>query len=72
MRKIIDDTFVQAAQEVAALVARKPDAVIGVTAVDVPEDGYFVKGEYDIPPDAGTIRVKITDLLAESLEVEVK
>ena len=37
MRKIIDDTFVQAAQEVAALVARKPDAVIGVTAVDVPE-----------------------------------
>lgn len=47
-------------------------AVFTPTAVDVPEDGDFVKGEYDIPPDAGTIRVKITDLLSESLEVEVK
>ena len=47
-------------------------AVFTPTAVDVPEDGHFVKGEYDIPPDAGTIRVKITDLLSESLEVEVK
>lgn len=47
-------------------------AVFTPTAVDVPEEGDFVKGEYDIPPDAGTIRVKITDLLSESLEVEVK
>ena len=47
-------------------------AVFTPSVVDVPEDGDFVKGEYDIPPDAGTIRVKITDLLAESLEVEVK
>ena len=31
----------------------------------------FVAGIYDIPEDAGTIKVKITDLLSESLEVEV-
>lgn len=47
-------------------------AVFTPTVVDVPEDNAFVKGEYDIPKDAGTIRVKITDLLAESIEVEVK
>ena len=32
----------------------------------------IVRGIYDIPEDAGTIRVKITDLLAESLEMEVE
>ena len=31
----------------------------------------FVTGIYDIPEDAGTIKVKITDLLSESLEMEV-
>lgn len=47
-------------------------AVFTPTVVDVPQDGEFVKGEYEIPTDAGTIRVKITDLLAESLEMEVE
>ena len=47
-------------------------AVFTPTVVDVPEDGAFVKGVYDVPADAGTIRVKITDLLSESLEQEVK
>ena len=46
-------------------------AVFTPTVVDVPEDGEFVKGEYAIPEGAGTIRVKITDLLGESLETEV-
>ena len=32
----------------------------------------IVSGIYDIPEDAGTIRVKITDLLSESLEMEVE
>ena len=41
------------------------------SVVDVPEDNAFVKGEYAIPDGAGTIRVKITDLLAESFEMEV-
>ena len=42
------------------------------SVVDVPADNAFVKGEYAIPDGAGTIRVKITDLLAESFEMEVK
>ena len=36
MRQIIDDTFAKAAAQVAALVERKPDAVIGVAEVDMP------------------------------------
>ena len=47
-------------------------AVFTPTLVDVPQDDEFVKGEYAIPADAGTIRVKITDRLAESLEMEVE
>jgi site-specific DNA-methyltransferase (adenine-specific)/adenine-specific DNA-methyltransferase len=46
-------------------------AVLQPTVVDVPEDGKLVAGSYDIPPDAGTIRVKITDVLSESWEGEV-
>lgn len=42
------------------------------TLTDIPEKNEFVKGEYDIPDGAGTIRVKITDLLSESLEMEVE
>lgn len=47
-------------------------AVLSPTVIDIPEKNELVKGEYTIPADAGTIRVKITDLLSESLEVEVK
>ena len=36
MRQIIDDTFAKAAAQVAALVERKPDAVIGIAEVDMP------------------------------------
>lgn len=35
---------------------------------DIPEKNEMVKGEYKIPEDAGTIHVKITDLLSESWE----
>jgi len=42
------------------------------TLVDVPGKKELVKGVYDIPEDAGTIRIKITDLLSESLEVNVQ
>ena len=31
--------------------------------MDVPDKKDIVKGIYDIPEDAGTIKVKITDLL---------
>lgn len=48
------------------------DGVVMQPAVtDIPDKKSFVKGVYDIPDDAGTIKVKITDLLSESLEVEV-
>lgn len=47
-------------------------SVFTPTVTDIPEKDEFVKGEYDIPDGAGTIRVKITDLLSESLEQEVK
>jgi DNA modification methylase len=40
--------------------------------VDVPEGNNLVKGVYQIPANAGTIRVKITDLLSESIEITVK
>lgn len=49
------------------------DGVVMQPAVtDVPDKKEIVNGIYDIPEDAGTIRVKITDLLAESLEMEVE
>lgn len=38
------------------------------TIVDIPEKDEFVQGEYAIPDDAGTIKIKITDLLSESYE----
>lgn len=46
-------------------------AVLTPTTVDIPEKDELVDGTYPVPKDAGTIRVKITDLLSESLEIEV-
>jgi len=46
-------------------------AVLQPAIVDIPEKNEFVAGTYPMPTDAGTIRVKITDLLSESLEIEV-
>jgi site-specific DNA-methyltransferase (adenine-specific)/adenine-specific DNA-methyltransferase len=43
-------------------------AVLQPAIVDIPEKNEFVKGAYKVPQDAGTIRVKITDLLSESWE----
>jgi hypothetical protein len=40
--------------------------------VDVPSGNALVGGVYPIPADAGRIRVKITDLLSESLETTVQ
>lgn len=47
-------------------------AVMQPRTIDIPEKNELVKGVYDIPEDTGTIKVKITDLLSESLEVEVR
>jgi adenine-specific DNA-methyltransferase len=45
--------------------------VLEPTIVDIPDNTELVKGTYEIPNDAGTIRIKITDLLSESLEVSI-
>jgi adenine-specific DNA-methyltransferase len=42
--------------------------VLQPAVVDIPAKNDLVKGAYTVPEDAGTIRVKITDLLSESWE----
>lgn len=46
-------------------------AVLQPAVVDLPGRDDLVKGTYKVPGDAGTIRVKITDLLSESWEGSV-
>ena len=46
--------------------------VMQPSVTDVPGKDDLVVGVYDIPEECGTIKVKITDLLSESLEVEVR
>ena len=43
-------------------------AVLQPAVVDIPGKNELVQGAYKVPHDAGTIRVKITDLLSESWE----
>ncbi|MBK24686.1 MAG: site-specific DNA-methyltransferase [Halobacteriovorax sp.] len=45
--------------------------ILSPSTVDIPGKKDLVTGEYEIPGDSGTIRVKITDILSESLEIEV-
>lgn len=45
--------------------------VLRPTVSDIPDKDELVKGIYTIPADAKRIRIKITDLLSESLELEV-
>lgn len=47
-------------------------AVMEPSVTDVPDKNELVEGIYDIPKNAGTVKVKITDLLSESLEVKVR
>ena len=47
-------------------------AVLEPAVIDIPEKNGLVAGVYDVPADAGRIKVKITDVLSESLEVEVE
>jgi site-specific DNA-methyltransferase (adenine-specific)/adenine-specific DNA-methyltransferase len=47
-------------------------AVLSPAVIDIPDRDELVKGKYEIPETAGTIRVKITDLLSDSLEIEVE
>lgn len=45
--------------------------VLQPSVTDIPGKKEMVGGVYDIPKNAGTIKVKITELLSESLEMEV-
>lgn len=47
-------------------------AVLQPAVLDIPSKNEMVKGAYTVPQDAGTIRVKITDLLSESWEGSVR
>lgn len=44
--------------------------VIEPSIIDMPDKKELVKGEYEIPKDAGVIKVKITDVLSETCEWE--
>ncbi|ABI60749.1 site-specific DNA-methyltransferase [Nitrosomonas eutropha] len=46
-------------------------AVLQPAVLDIPSKNDLVKGAYTVPQDAGTIYVKITDLLSESWEGSV-
>lgn len=46
--------------------------VMQPAVVDVPGQGDLASGRYPVPEDAGTIRVRITDVLSESWEGEVQ
>ncbi|WLA75043.1 site-specific DNA-methyltransferase [Bradyrhizobium diazoefficiens] len=46
-------------------------AVLQPVVMDIPSKDELVRGAYKVPADAGTIRVKITDLLSESWEGSV-
>ncbi len=46
-------------------------AVITEPEVDIPDKKSLVQGRYKVPQGASNIRVKITDLLSESLEMDV-
>lgn len=47
-------------------------SVFTPTLVDIPSKNEVVKGVYPIPADTSTIRIKITDLLSESIEITIK
>lgn len=47
-------------------------AVMEAAEIDIPEKSNLVKGEYEIPQNAKNIKIKITDLLSETFEMEIK
>lgn len=47
-------------------------AVMEPKEIDIVEKNELVKGEYDIPENATNIKIKITDLLSETYEKEIK
>lgn len=76
MQKLsLDDESVEDWRELteSVMIDWNYDGVVLEPAVtDIPSKNELVKGIYDVPDTAGTIRVKITDLLSESIEIEVE
>jgi hypothetical protein len=46
--------------------------VLKPSVIDIPDKNDYVKGKYTVPSKYGKIKIKITDLLSESLELEVE
>jgi len=46
--------------------------ILNPQIIDIPEKNKLVDGSYKIPSKHGRIKIKITDLLSESLEIEVE
>jgi hypothetical protein len=46
--------------------------VLKPSDIDIPDKNVYVKGKYTVPSKYGKIKIKITDLLSESLELEVE
>lgn len=46
-------------------------AIMEPTLIDIPEKADMVKGEYVIPEGTKNIKIKITDLLSETFEMEI-
>ena len=46
-------------------------AVMEASEIDIAEKNDMVKGEYEIPNGAKNIKIKITDLLSETFEMEI-
>jgi DNA modification methylase len=46
--------------------------VLKPSVIDIPDKNVYVKGKYTVPSKYGKIKIKITDLLSESLELEVE
>ena len=46
--------------------------VMKATEIDIPNKNELVKGEYNIPENTTNIKIKITDLLSETFEKEVR
>lgn len=47
-------------------------SVLKPEVIDIPGKNDYVRGKYTVPSKHGKIRIKITDLLSESLEIEVE
>jgi len=70
-RKKPTDTEWQALVDSVMIDFTYDGTVFRPSVIDIPEKDKALKGIYAIPEHAAAIRIKITDLLAESLEIDI-